>query len=151
MKTFFRQHKIALFAILVVLCFGILTGLVIAGTIRLSMTEHAFTTVAEAKSQEHAAQPTAGTQTEPVLTPKPTNGLSLSFHTTTVDGCFDIEFAIKRQYTKRLHNNVLQGVNREILLVILAVNCYVACSLAQVNACDSGLSASNCINYFHFT
>ncbi len=78
MKTFFRQHKIALFAILGVLCFGILTGLVIAGTIRLSMTEHAFTTVAETKSQEHAAQPTAGTQTEPVLTPKPTNGLSLS-------------------------------------------------------------------------
>lgn len=49
MKTFFRKHRIVLIALIGVLCIGIFTGLAIAGTIRMSMTERAFSTVADAK------------------------------------------------------------------------------------------------------
>lgn len=63
MKTFFRKHKTVLIALACVLCVGVLTGLVIGGTIRLSMTERAFTTVAEASKPTEAPQ-TEAPQTE---------------------------------------------------------------------------------------
>lgn len=63
MKTFFRKHKTVLIALACVLCVGVLTGLVIGSTIRLSMTERAFTTVAEANEPTEAPK-TAAPQTE---------------------------------------------------------------------------------------
>ena len=63
MKTFFRKHKILLIAFAIVLSFGVLSGLVIGGTIRLSMGSAMFETVADAKErtaneQDDLPQPT---------------------------------------------------------------------------------------------
>ena len=51
MKKMITKHKIALIAVASVLCIGVLAGLIISGTIRMSMNERAFTTVAETKGE----------------------------------------------------------------------------------------------------
>ena len=56
MKPFLERNKILLLTLAAVLCFGILFGLVIGGTIRLSEGTRMFTTVADAKEEAAGAQ-----------------------------------------------------------------------------------------------
>ena len=70
MKTFLQKNRIAVIAIAVVLCFGILSGLIVSGVIRLSMTERSITTVAEAKEEEQ--KKTAGENGDSALQMMPT-------------------------------------------------------------------------------
>ena len=49
MKTFFQKHKILIISMAIVLCFGMFSGLVIGGAVRLSMQSRPLMTVAEAK------------------------------------------------------------------------------------------------------
>ena len=56
MKTFFHKHKIVLIAMALVLCVGALSGLGIAGIIRISMGGRTFETVAEAKTEERPTE-----------------------------------------------------------------------------------------------
>lgn len=76
MKTFFHKHKIVLIALLGVLGIGILTGLAIAGTIRISMMDRAFTTVAEAQAlvsdPDEPGQQSIAENDRPAATPEPT-------------------------------------------------------------------------------
>ena len=67
MKSFLQRHKIALVAVTGVLCIGLIAGFIISGTIRSSMAERSFTTVAEAK-EETAAQEPNEVQTHEVKT-----------------------------------------------------------------------------------
>jgi hypothetical protein len=56
MKTFFHKHRILLLAFAIVMGFGVLSGLVIGGTIRLSMRSEPFETVADAKARTENEQ-----------------------------------------------------------------------------------------------
>ena len=51
MKTFFKKHRVLLIAFAIVLGFGVITGLVIGGTIRFSMSSEPFETVADARER----------------------------------------------------------------------------------------------------
>lgn len=64
MKTFFRKHRILMIAFAIVLAFGVVTGLVIGGTIRLSMRNEPFETVADAKERAANGQSDRPQQTE---------------------------------------------------------------------------------------
>lgn len=72
MKTFFQKHKILIISLAIVLCFGVFSGLVIGGAVRLSMQSRPVTTVAEAKEAEAnpAEEPAKDEQDAPV--PEPT-------------------------------------------------------------------------------
>ena len=62
MKLFFHKHMIVLIACTAVLCVGVLAGLVIGGTIRTSMGERTFTTVADADAATRAPEKTGETE-----------------------------------------------------------------------------------------
>lgn len=67
MKTFLYKHRILLIAFAIVMGFGILSGLIIGGAIRLSMRSEPFETVADAKERMANEQGDLPQQTEPPL------------------------------------------------------------------------------------
>ena len=75
MKPFFQKHKILIISLAIVLCFGIFSGLVISGAVRLSMQSRPLTTVADAKEggQDNTAPVPTPEDPAPALTPLPEN------------------------------------------------------------------------------
>lgn len=69
MKTFFRKNKILLFTLIAVLCLGVLSGLMIAGVIRISTGGSSFETVAEAKRGLSAPETDSQTDFAPEAMP----------------------------------------------------------------------------------
>ncbi len=74
MKYFFQRHKIVFFAVIGVFCIGMVAGFIISRTIRSSMAERSFTTVAEAKEETATQEPNeAPTEKAPEARPAPTS------------------------------------------------------------------------------
>jgi len=68
MKPFFQKHKILILSLVIVLCFGMFSGLVIGGAVRLSMQSRPVATVAETK--EESAKDAEGEENR--FAPEPT-------------------------------------------------------------------------------
>ena len=78
-------------------------------------------------------------------------GLALAGEAATVEVGLDVVLLGDVEELQRLLDDILQDGGGEEILDVFLVDCYLAGSLAEVNARNGALATAKCINYFHLS